>query len=160
VETVRIIYVRDNQTLKTVFVDRDGTINRDCPYCHELDDLQIYDDTVGILKHYQGKGYRIIIVTNQSGIGRGYFSMEEFRRFNDGVVNRLLDLGVKVSATYFCPHRPDEGCSCRKPGIGLINEALSDFRVDIGGSLVIGDRDDVDGQLARNLGLPFRIVSH
>ncbi|MCY0852108.1 MAG: HAD family hydrolase [Thermoplasma acidophilum] len=157
---MRIIYFRDVEMLKTVFVDRDGTINRDCPYCHKLDDLQIYDDTVNILKHYQEMGYRVIIVTNQSGIGRGYFSMEEFRSFNDGVVNRLLDLGVKVSATYFCPHRPDEGCPCRKPGIGLIKEAQSDFGIDMIGSLVIGDRDDVDGQLARNLGLPFRMVSH
>ncbi|KAA8923440.1 HAD family hydrolase [Thermoplasma sp.] len=157
---MKIIHQKDGQLLKTVFVDRDGTINRDCPYCHRPEDLHIYEDTVDLLRSYQDKGYRIIIVTNQSGIGRGYFSLDEFRNFNQAVVDSLKHRGVFVSATYFCPHRPDEGCSCRKPGRGLIDEALSDFRVDMAGSIVIGDREDIDGDLARKVGLLFNLIRH
>ena len=68
---------------KALFIDRDGTINKDCPYCHNISDLVLYEDAIKIMNEYQEKGYIIIIITNQSGIGRGYFTEKEFHVFND-----------------------------------------------------------------------------
>ncbi|PYB68805.1 D,D-heptose 1,7-bisphosphate phosphatase [Thermoplasma sp. Kam2015] len=157
---MRVIYRKDEELRKTLFVDRDGTINRDCPYCHRVEDLYIYDDAVDLIRRYEEKEYRIIIVTNQSGIRRGYFSYDEFFRFNGALVDYLRKRGVIVSATYFCPHMPEDNCPCRKPARGLIDEALSDFRIDMGGSIVVGDREDIDGALANNTGLPFILLKH
>ena len=141
--------------MKALFIDRDGTINYDCPYCKDPKDLKIYDDAVELMKEYQKKGYLIIIITNQSGINRGYFSDSEFHIFNDAVVKALADRGITVRATYYCPHRPDEGCECRKPKPGLVLRAVKDFGIDLRDSLVAGDRQERDGALAENLGIPF-----
>ena len=143
---------------KAVFVDRDGTINRDCPYCHDPKDLKIYEDTANILKRYQEEGYLIIIVTNQSGINRGYLSEEEFNRFQKAVLGELDKRGVHVVATYHCPHTPWEGCSCRKPNTGLIEQARKDFDIDLRGSVMIGDNDATDGELAKKLGIKCIIL--
>ena len=124
-------------------------------YCKDPKDLRIYDDAVKFMKEYQDKGYLIVIITNQSGINRGYFSESEFRVFNDAVVNALAERGVTVNATYYCPHRPDEGCECRKPKTGLVLKAVKELKIDLSDSLIAGDRQDRDGELAKNLGIPF-----
>jgi histidinol-phosphate phosphatase family protein len=105
---------------RALFIDRDGTINKDCPYCHDIKDLYIYDDAVEIMKEYKNKVYLVIIITNQSGINRGYFTDQEFRVFHNELLRRLKERGVEVDKTYFCPHRPDENCRCRKPKLGMI----------------------------------------
>ncbi len=145
---------------KALFIDRDGTINRDCPYCRDPKDLVIYDDAVDIIRNYRESGYLIVIVTNQSGINRGYFTEEQYEEFNRALLSELERRGAKVDAVYHCPHRPDEGCTCRKPGTGLILRAVNDLDIDLGGSIVIGDRDDVDGEMARRLGMQYRILRH
>lgn len=144
---------------KALFVDRDGTINRDCPYCKDVNDLEIYEDTVEIMKEYQDRGYLIIIITNQSGIARGYFTVKELDTFNNALLDELKKRGVFVDALYYCPHHPDEGCNCRKPSTGLIERAIKDFEIDISKSIMIGDRDDIDGKLARALGMNYKIIS-
>ena len=141
--------------MKALFIDRDGTINYDCPYCKDPKDLRIYDDAVKLMKEYQNKGYLIVIITNQSGINRGYFSDSEFHAFNDAVIKALAERGVTVNATYYCPHRPDEGCECRKPKPGLVLRAVEELGIDLADSIIAGDRQDRDGDLARNLGIPF-----
>jgi histidinol-phosphate phosphatase family protein len=143
---------------KTLFIDRDGTINKDCPYCHDLKDLYIYDDAVEIMKDYMDKGYLIIIITNQSGINRGYFTDEEFHVFHDELLKDLKKRGVVVDKTYYCPHRPDVNCRCRKPKPGMIEKAMEDFDIDLKNSVIIGDRDDMDGEIARHLGIEYRIL--
>lgn len=145
---------------KALFIDRDGTINRDCPYCHNVEDLVIYEDTVELMRTYQDKGYLVLIVTNQSGINRGYFSASQFNAFMGALIIRLRERGVHVNGVYFCPHRPDEGCKCRKPGTEMIELAASDFRVNLEESLVVGDREDVEGVMARRLGIPYRILDN
>lgn len=107
------------------------------------------------MKEYQEKGYLIVIITNQSGINRGYFSDYQFHIFNDAVIKALAERGVTVNATYYCPHRPDEGCECRKPRPGLIIRAVKDLGIDLHDSLIAGDRQDIDGALAESLGIPF-----
>jgi len=145
---------------KAIFIDRDGTINRDCPYCHKREDLYIYEDTVELMKKYQEMGYLIIIVTNQSGIGRGYFTVDEMNDFNNHLFEELEKRGVHVDALYYCPHKPEDNCPCRKPNTGLVEKAVKDFNIDLENSIVIGDRDDIDGELARRLKIKFIKVQH
>ncbi|MHB1708366.1 MAG: HAD-IIIA family hydrolase [Thermoplasmataceae archaeon] len=145
---------------RALFIDRDGTINRDCPYCFKPEDLVIYPDTLKIMREYLKKGYLIIIITNQSGIGRKYFTIEQMNRFNNSMLLDLRRNGVPVNAIYYCPHLPEEGCNCRKPKTAMIEQAAQDFNVDMGKSFVIGDRDDMEGVMARKLGIPYRIIVH
>jgi histidinol-phosphate phosphatase family protein len=143
---------------KALFVDRDGTINVDCPYCHKVEDLRIYADSVDILKQYSAEGFLIVMVTNQSGIGRGYFGRSEMESFNDEIISFMKKNGVEISAVYFCPHLPEEGCNCRKPSTGLFEQAARELDIDLTRSVVLGDRDDIDGEAARRLGIRYRIV--
>ena len=145
---------------KALFIDRDGTINHDCPYCKDPKDLRIYDDAVDIIIDFRKRGFLIVIVTNQSGINRGYFSEAEFEKFNSALLKELEREGAKVDAVYHCPHRPDEGCLCRKPGTGLLLQAARDLDIDLNSSFVVGDRDDVDGEMARRLGMKYMIIKH
>ena len=116
---------------KALFIDRDGTINRDCPYCHDVSQLEIYHDSIEIMREYQRSGYTIVIITNQSGIGRGYFTEQQFQIFQNKVLETLEENGVNVTKTYFCPHRPEENCNCRKPRLEMIFRAASELGIDI-----------------------------
>ena len=142
-----------------LFIDRDGTINRDCPYCHDPAQLHVFRNAVRVMKHYQQRGFLVIIITNQSGVNRGYFTEDDLGRFNTALIKRLAHMGVRIDAIYYCPHRPDEGCKCRKPGTGLIEKAMQDFPIDLEHSVMVGDRDDVDGEMARRLGIEFLDIS-
>ena len=144
---------------RALFIDRDGTINRDCPYCHDLKDLYIFQDAVEIMKDYRKKGYLIIIITNQSGINRGYFTDEQFHIFHNELLRRLKEMEVEVDETYYCPHRPEENCECRKPQLGMIQKAMENFDIDLKNSVIIGDRDDMEGEMGRKLGIEHLIVN-
>ena len=143
---------------KALFIDRDGTINKDCPYCHDKKDLIIYDDAVEIMKDSRNREYLNIIITNQSGINRGYFTDEEFHVFHNELLKQLEERGVDIDKTYYCPHRPDENCDCRKPNLGMIKKAMEDFDIDLKNSIIIGDRDDMEGEMARQLGIEYKIL--
>ena len=143
---------------RALFIDRDGTINKDCPYCHDPKDLIIYDDAVEIVKDYRNRGYLIIIITNQSGINRGYFTDEEFHVFHNELLKQLEERGVVIDKTYYCPHRPDENCECRKPKLGMIKRAMGDFDIDLEKSIIVGDRDDMEGRMGRQLGIEYKIL--
>lgn len=138
-----------------VFIDRDGTINLDCPYCSDPAQLVLYDDAVELIREYRSKGFLITIVTNQSGVGRGYLTVEQLDRFNRALLAELALRGAFIDAVYYCPHKPEDSCGCRKPKTGLVDRAVRDLKIDLSRSVVVGDRDDVDGELARALGLPF-----
>ena len=141
-------------------MDRDGTIIRDIPYSVDTEKIEIYDDAVTLMKHYAEMGYLIVIVTNQSGINRGYFTVEELNRFNNSLTDTLQKRGVHVDAVYFCPHRPEENCRCRKPSAGMVLDAAADLNIDIENSVMAGDREDHDGELARRLGMKFILMKH
>lgn len=143
---------------RALFIDRDGTINKDCPYCHDPKDLIIYYDAVEIMKDYRDRGFLIIIITNQSGINRGYFTDEEFHVFHNELLKKLEERGVVIDKTYYCPHRPDENCLCRKPNLGMIKKAMEDFDIDLEKSIIVGDRDDMEGEMGRQLGIEYKIL--
>jgi histidinol-phosphate phosphatase family domain/HAD-superfamily hydrolase, subfamily IIIA len=140
---------------KAIFVDRDGTLNYDKGYTHKLSDLKIYDDIIPLLMDYYEKNFLIIVITNQSGIGRGYYTVDEMESFNREIAKELIFKGIKIEDFFYCPHTPDQGCRCRKPETGLIEEAAIKYDIDISNSVVIGDRESVDGEMARKLGMKF-----
>ncbi|WP_061951711.1 HAD family hydrolase [Acidiplasma cupricumulans] len=139
---------------RAVFLDRDGTINYDKGYTYKLEDLKIYDDIIPILKKYYDSGYIIIVISNQSGINRGYFTVNDMKKFNDGI-KRFYGTWNCYIGFLFCPHKPEENCECRKPKTGMVEQAVKKYGIDLKNSIVIGDRDDIDGELARNLGIKF-----
>ncbi len=143
-----------------VFVDRDGTLNRDCPYCHDPKDLFVYVDTVKVLREYQSRGYYVFLVSNQSGLNRGYFTRKEMDDFNSALFSEMDAMGVHVDDAFICPHTPEEHCRCRKPEPGLVEQAMEKYDIDMPNSVYIGDRDDLDGDLARSFGMKFILVNH
>ena len=124
---------------KAVFLDRDGVINIDKSYIHKIEDFELLDKVVEGLKLL--RNFKLIIITNQSGIGRGYYTKKDFLVFNNHLKNELLKEGIKINKTYFCPHKPEDNCECRKPKIGLIKQAENDFNLDLSKCFLIGDRE-------------------
>lgn len=138
---------------RAVFVDRDGTIIREHGYLADPARVELLPGAVEGLTALQSAGCALVIVTNQSGIARGYFGEEAYRQVEQEVVTRLAEQGVTVLASYFCPHHPDftGPCDCRKPATGLIERAAREHRLSLAGSALVGDRLR-DIEAARMLG--------
>lgn len=143
---------------KALFIDRDGTINVDCPYCSKPEQIRIYKDAIDLIKSYKKFGFLIIVISNQSGIGRKLFSEQDAINFNESLNNCLKKFNSGIDKFYFCPHTPDDNCNCRKPKDGLIKRAMSENDIDLIGSIFVGDRDDIDGELARNMSMHYKIL--
>lgn len=141
------------------FLDRDGTLNRDRAgvYITSPDQLRIYAGAPAALRRLAAKGYRLVVLTNQSGVARGYMTLAGARRINLKLVRELKKSGVRLDAVYFCPHGPDDGCRCRKPRTGLIEEAARELAIDLKRSFVAGDKPS-DLGLARAAGIRGLLV--
>lgn len=124
-----------------VFLDRDGTLVEDKGYVHKLADYAPLPGALGACRALSEAGYLLAIVTNQSGIGRGLFSEADFWRFQRRLLRDLACWGVPIAATYLCPHRPEEGCACRKPAPGMLFRARDELGADLARSVVIGDSE-------------------
>lgn len=141
-----------------VFLDRDGTLVRDPGYVHKIEDYALLPGVEEGLLRLQQAGFRLAIVTNQSGIGRGLFSEQEFARFQAHFVSDLAARGITIEATFHCPHRPDEGCTCRKPAPGLYEQARGQIGADLPSSWMIGDSEsDIQASAAGGLAGAVRI---
>ena len=125
---------------KIIFLDRDGVINYDYGYVSQIDKFEFIDGVFEACKYFQKLNYEIIIVTNQSGIGRGYYSEKEFYTLTQWILNRFKEQEINILKVYFCPHTPEENCRCRKPNIGMIENACKDFDIDLENSWLIGDK--------------------
>lgn len=132
---------------RAVFLDRDGTINVDKHYLHRIEDFEFIPKAVDGLRMLHDAGFLLIIVTNQSGIARGYYSEEDYIRLNNWMLGELEKTGVKIAASYYCPHLPDAQvtkyrveCKCRKPGTALFEQARDEFDINLQESWAIGDR--------------------
>lgn len=128
---------------------------RDVEYCGKQEDVHVFGGAAAALRRIKEKGYKIIVVTNQSGIGRGYFTEPEYREVEREVARQLgPDL---IDATYFCPDLPESGSSRRKPAPGMIFEAAEAHQLDLSRSFFVGDKA-IDAQCGRNAGVRTIIV--
>jgi len=134
----------------SVFVDRDGTIIRDVDYCSHPSQVQVLDGAGEALRRLKNAGYKIIVITNQSGIGRGFFTERQYRAVEAEVTRQLGD-GL-IDATYFCPDAPSQPSKCRKPAPGMVLQAAADHDVDLSRSFLIGDKE-IDAECAHNAGV-------
>jgi len=134
---------------KFVILDRDGVLNEDPGYVHKIEDFKLLPGVTEALQLLK-KRFRFIIITNQSGIGRGYYTEVEFHMFNNHLLSELKKHKINIEKTYYCPHTPEEKCNCRKPKITFIKEAEREFQIDLKNSFVIGDHPS-DIKLGKNL---------
>lgn len=139
---------------KALFLDRDGVINVDKHYVYRIEDFEFVNGIFEICRKYRDEGYLIIVVTNQAGIARKIYSDAEFRLLTDYMIERFISEGIFISQVYYCPHHPDftGPCSCRKPNPGLFFKAAEEFGIDLGSSVIIGDKES-DEQAGRNAGI-------
>ena len=124
-----------------IFLDRDDTLVEDRGFTHRVEDYRLLPSVAEGLRCLAAAGYRFAIVTNQSGIGRGYYGEPEFRRFQEHLGADLEARGVSIDASFHCPHRPEEGCGCRKPEPGLLFEARERLGAELDRSWVVGDSE-------------------
>ena len=132
---------------KAVFLDRDGTINIDKSYLYKIEDFAYQEGAKEGMKLLQEAGYLLIIITNQSGIARGYYVEEDYKRLHDWLISDLSSDGIHITEAYHCPHHPDalvkqyrKRCKCRKPEIGLFLRAAKELDIDFEQSYAIGDK--------------------
>jgi D-glycero-D-manno-heptose 1,7-bisphosphate phosphatase len=123
-----------------VFVDRDGTLILDHGYMHEIREYDPLPAAIEGLRRLQEAGFGIVIITNQSGIGRGYYTEDDFRAFQDHLVRDFAAKGVRIDASYHCPHAPEAECACRKPATALLERARKELGASLPDSFVVGDR--------------------
>jgi D-glycero-D-manno-heptose 1,7-bisphosphate phosphatase len=127
-------------TQKAVFLDRDGVINKDYGFVHKIEDFIFFPDVFESLKKLQSAGYRLFIITNQSGIGRGMYPEKDVQDVHDYMLQALASQGIEISRVYFCPHAPEDDCECRKPKTKHLDDAVREFDLDAENSWVIGDK--------------------
>lgn len=125
---------------KAVFLDRDGTVNVDYGYVCQPEKLEFMPGALEALHRIQKAGFLLIIITNQSGIARGYFTEQQYQEFERYLLGRMRRQGVRVDKVYHCPHGEGGGCSCRKPLTGMFYQAAKEFQVDWGQSYAVGDK--------------------
>ncbi len=125
---------------RAVFLDRDGTLLRDKGYMHRTSDLRFLPHVKEGLKQLQDGGFDLVLITNQSGIERGIFTVAEMDAFHVAMAARLARAGVTLRGIYACPHHPDVGCACRKPGTALYERAIRELGLDAAASFMVGDR--------------------
>jgi histidinol-phosphate phosphatase family protein len=127
-------------TRRAVFLDRDGTINEEVNYLSDISQVKILPKSAEAIKLLNEHGFIIIIITNQSGVARGYFSEKTLKEIHNHLKSELQKDGAAVDAIYFCPHHPDDGCGCRKPTLGLIKKAVEDWNINLTSSFMVGDK--------------------
>lgn len=149
---------------KAIFLDRDGTINIEKNYLYKIEDFEFEEGALEAIKIFTELGYEIIVVTNQSGIARGYFSEDDLKKLNNYMIKKIEEYGGRITATYFCPHYEKEGigeyktkCSCRKPQSGMLLNGIEKYKINKKISYMVGDKiSDIKAGL--NIGVPSILV--
>jgi D-glycero-D-manno-heptose 1,7-bisphosphate phosphatase len=141
-----------------VFVDRDGTLVVEKGYLSRAEDLELLDGAAGALARLRAAGCALVVVSNQSGVGRGFFPLEGVHQAMARMRVLLRERGVEIDAVYFCPHRPEAGCECRKPGTGMLRAAADNLNLSLRRSVMVGDKllDVETGHAAGGLGVLVR----
>ncbi|MFY9717582.1 MAG: HAD family hydrolase [Thermoplasmata archaeon] len=142
---------------RALFVDRDGTLNPDLHYLKDADRLEVFSGVGEALRLARAQGWLVLCVTNQSGIERGFYTEEDVHRIHERLNAILAPAGGRIDAFYYCPHAPEHGCRCRKPGTELFERAQREWSVDFARSAMIGDRV-IDTEAGQKLGLRTALV--
>ena len=140
-----------------IFLDRDGTVNEEILYLHDPEKFKLLPNAIEGIKKFSDMGYRIVIVSNQPGIGMGYFSEEDFYKVNREMLTQFSRANILVDKIYFCPHSKSEKCSCRKPEQALIDRAREELNIDIKNSFFIGDKTS-DMETGKRAGMQTILV--
>ncbi len=155
-------------TLKpAVFLDRDGVINQECEYVHRIDDFHFIDGVFDACRKLSQAGFRLIVITNQAGIARGYYTEDDFHHLTGWMLDQFRQHDVEIDDVYYCPHHPVHGigsyrraCDCRKPGPGMILRAAGEHSLDLSKSLLVGDKiSDIEAGVAAGLGCCVLVLS-
>lgn len=150
-----------------VFLDRDGVINLDRAYVHRWEDFVFVPGAIAAVARLVDAGFRIVIVTNQSGIARGFYTQEQYVELTHRMIGAFADQGVDITAVYHCPHLPSgsvepfaRDCDCRKPAPGMLLRAAAEHRLSLADSILVGDRDsDIMAARAAGVGRAFLVRS-
>jgi D-glycero-D-manno-heptose 1,7-bisphosphate phosphatase len=143
---------------KVVVLDRDGTIVFDRNYLSDPAGLEFLPGAAAGLRSMYEQGYRLLVVTNQSGVGRGLFPMEVLQRMNERLVDMVHAAGARLERIYVCPHRPEERCACRKPAPKLLRDAAAELGFEPASAVVIGDKGS-DIEFGRNVGATTMLIA-
>lgn len=129
--------------IPALFLDRDGVVNVEKNYLHRIEDFEFIDGIFELCRSYQSHGFLIVIVTNQSGIARGYYSEEDFEKLTRWMVAEFKKHGISIAKVYHCPHHPDisGACECRKPEPGMLLQAAKELNIDLAHSVLVGDSE-------------------
>ena len=143
--------------VKTVFLDRDGVINKEVGYLHKIQDFEFINGVFEACLYFQSLNYQIIVVTNQSGIGRGYYDEDDFHIINNWMLEQFKNKRIEILDVFFCPHTPESNCDCRKPKPGMFNQANEKHDIDMEKSWMIGDKE-ADVAAANSAGIKNTIL--
>ena len=165
--TTRLVERIRQPLRKAVFLDRDGVINLDRAYVHRWEDFEFVPGIVDAMRRLKQAGYLLVVVTNQSGIARGYYSEAQYQQLTAQMREALASAGAAVDAVYHCPHHPEGAlapyatdCDCRKPAPGMILQAARELGIDLPGSFLIGDKpSDIDAARAAGVGTSYLVAS-
>lgn len=137
----------NGKVVRAAFIDRDGVINVDRNYVHKIRDFEFISGSIDGLRLLSRKGYLLIVITNQAGIAKGYYTVEDYQRLTDYMKDELQKHSVTLDGVFYCPHHPNGvveefsvTCKCRKPAAGMIEEAKMQFSIDLCSSVIIGDK--------------------
>lgn len=149
---------------KALFLDRDGVINVEKNYVYKIEDFEFMDGIFEVMRSYQEQGYLLIVITNQAGIGRGYYTEEDFNMLNEWMLKRLADEGIHITKVYHCPYHPEYGIReykkdsfDRKPNPGMILRAAKEFEIDLDASILVGDKES-DIQAGKRAGVKMNVL--
>ena len=144
-------------TIKTIFLDRDGVINKEIKYLHKIEDFEFIDGVFNTCQYFEGLNYKIIITTNQSGISRGYYTESDFQKLTKWMLGQFNNNNIDILDVIHCPHLPSDFCDCRKPKPGMLLSAKTKHNIDMENSWMIGDKEN-DIQAAHNAGIRNTIL--
>ena len=132
---------------RALFLDRDGIINVDFGYVHQIKDFEFVDGIFDLCQYAQDMGFEIFVITNQAGIARGYYEVDDFLALTTWMKEQFLEQGITITDVYYCPHHPDKGnnkyvkrCKCRKPEPGMLLKAAKEHTLNLAHSVFIGDK--------------------
>jgi len=144
-------------SIKTIFLDRDGVINHEVGYLHKIEDFRFINGVFEACLYFKSLDYEIVVVTNQSGISRGFYTKKDFDKVNKWMINQFSLQGIYIRGVYFCPHGPEDKCNCRKPKPGMFLDAKEEHNIDMKKSWMIGDKE-ADIQAAHRAGITNTIL--